>query len=74
MRVKNPPIFICRFQLLQLENRHDHPQIMELRGKLKLENITKYNYQLFSTVRFFFSMLNLFFIKKRTALITIFPP
>ena len=74
MRVKNPPTFICRFHLLQLENRHDHPQFMELQGNFKGENITKCNHQLFSKVRFFFSMLNLFFIQRPSALIKIFPP
>ena len=74
MRVKNPPTVICRFHLLQLENRHGHPQIMVLRGKPKVENIPKCNYQLFSIARFFFSLLNLFFIQKPSALIKIFPP
>jgi len=58
-----------------LENRHGHLQIMVLlRGKPKVENITKCNYQLFSIARFFFSLLNLFFIQKPSALIKIFPP
>jgi len=74
MRVQNPPTFICRFHLLQLENRHDHPQFMEVRGKPKVENITKCNYQLFSIARFFFPLLNLFFIQKPSALIKTFPP
>jgi len=74
MRVKNPPTVICRFHLLQLENRHGHPQIMVLRGKPKVGNITKCNYQLFSIARFFFPLLNLFFIQKPSALIKIFPP
>ncbi len=76
MRVENPPSFIYRLHLLQLEVGRFHclPHSIKSVGNLNIENIVKYNNPSFSSVRFVFSTTVFRFEKKIRTIIKIFPP